>query len=242
MRAFHELPMDEPDDLGSGVALVLDGDRTLGPSDTGRLVGALLGVNDEIRRLFENEGYTESSFRRHAAIWSQVPLADYLAAVAAVAAGVDLYDAWKHLLARHSDVCVRVVTAGVPQVWRAALARCGLDHVEVIGGLHLGVDSYIVTPACKAAIVEDLKASGMWVMAAGDSEIDLDMLARADLAVWVADDKGSVRLQRRLHEVPGIVRLVTDSRELLPWPALTVEALDERLLAMKGRRHVDRSE
>lgn len=242
MRAFHELPMEEPEDPGTGVALVLDGDRTLGRSDTGRLVGELLGINDEIRRLFESEGYTVSSFRRHAEIWSRVPGVDYLDAVAAVAARVDLYDAWKRLLARHRDVYVRVVTAGIPQIWRAALARCGLDHVEVIGGLHLEVDPFIVTPACKAALVERLKARGMWVMAAGDSEIDLDMLSRADLAMWVADDKGSVRLQRRLHEVPGILRLVTDSRDFVPWPALSVEALDERLSTARRSRHVVRSE
>ncbi len=210
-------------------ALVLDADRTLAPVDTGRQVGSLLGLNARIRAMFENTGYTTEAFARHAEIWSAVPTQTYLEAVEEIARHVRVYEAWLRVLAGAPGVPTVVVTAGIPQLWRRVLERYGFPNVPVLGGLHAALDSGYVTPQCKAWVVRTLQRSGHLVVAAGDSEIDLEMLIAADLSLFVADGKGSPRLFARLPEVVGVHHFITDSRRFPPLPSISSGELVERL-------------
>lgn len=215
---------------GRRTALVLDADRTLAPVDTGRQVGALLGLNTRIREMFEDSGYTVEAFSRHAEIWSAVPRGAYLEAIDEVGQSVQLYDAWLRVIAGAPDVPKVVVTAGIPQLWRCVLDRYGFHDVPVLGGLHAAMDESFVTPQCKAWIVRELRGAGFRVVAAGDSEIDLEMLSAADLGLFVADTKGSPRLLRRISEVRGVHHFATDSRRFPPLPTIDGHELLERLL------------
>ncbi|MCA9546376.1 MAG: haloacid dehalogenase-like hydrolase [Myxococcales bacterium] len=221
----------------TAAALILDADRTLAPGDTGRAVGAILGLNGCIRSVFEACGYTDRAFQAVAACWATAPEGDYLAAVAEVADRVALRPAWLTVLTGLTARCeVQVVTAGIPQVWRRALARHGLSGIPVVGGCRAGLDPYCVTPACKAAAVEQRQAQGAYVVAAGDSEIDLPMLTAADLPLFVADAKGSPRLLARLNEAPHTCHFVTDGRRFDGLPALTPAEVIGRL-TREGARH-----
>jgi len=211
-------------------ALVLDADRTLSPVDTGRQVGALLGLNSRIREMFEATGYTVEAFFRHAKIWSAVPMPAYLAAIDEVMQSVQLHDAWLRVLGGAPDVPKVVVTAGIPQLWESVLGRFGFHDVAVLGGLHSERDASFVTPACKAWVVRELRRAGFHVSAAGDSEIDLEMLKAADLGLFVADMKGSPRLLRRLPKGGGIHHFATDARRFPPLPTLDADELLDRLL------------
>lgn len=211
-------------------ALVLDADRTLAPVDTGRQVGALLGLNSRIREMFEGMGYTAEAFSRHAEIWSAVPRTSYIEAIEEIAPRVQLHDAWLRVLAGARDVPKVVITAGIPQLWQRVLGRLGFHDIPVLGGLHATLDDSFVTPRCKAWVVQDLQRAGFQVVAAGDSEIDLEMLREADLGLFVADMKGSPRLLGRISEVRGAHHFVTDSRRFPPLPAITADELLERLL------------
>ena len=116
-----------------------------------------------------------------------MPKGAYLEAIDEVGQSVQLYDAWMRVIAGAPDVPKVVVTAGIPQLWRCVLDRYGIHDVPVLGGLHSAMDESFVTPQCKAWIVRELRGSGFRVVAAGDSEIDLEMLSAADLGVISAE-------------------------------------------------------
>ena len=214
-----------------GWAFVLDADRTLSPVDSGRAVGRELELNQRIRRMFEQHGYTSLAFEEHARIWSEVEQDRYLEAAARVAETVELHPIWHDLLGRFAGRPVFVVTAGIPQVWRAVLRRHGLNDTPVLGGLHAAVDQYFVTPSCKSWVVRQLRAAGHRVAAAGDSEIDLPMLGEADLPLWVPDSKGSPRLRPHLTGLERIRQVMVDERTFPPIPTVDAEGL---MLLLKG--------
>lgn len=208
-----------------GWAFVLDADKTLSPIDTGRAVGSILGLNDRIRSMFESFGYTKKAFAQHVEIWSEIDVDIYLHTVMEVACTVQLHSFWLKLLTIFKDRPAFVVTAGIPQIWRYVLDAANLKNVQVLGGLHTKLDTYFVTPDCKAQIVQDLQVAGCCVMAAGDSVIDLPMLKTADLPLWVPDKKGSPRLRPYLSELNHIRLFVLDERRFPPISPIMIEEL-----------------
>jgi phosphoserine phosphatase len=216
---------------GGGFVLVVDADRTLAPEDTGRLTGRALGVDDRIRSIFADLGYGPEAFEAVAGVWSEIPVRRYLDAVAAVTARVELRPAWRTILSEtRGRVPVVVVTAGIPQAWRRVLTREGFGDVPVVGGCHDALDDHLVCPSSKAAIVQQLQEGGRSVVAAGDSRIDLPMLARAEIPVFVPDHKGSPGLRAELHRVPRVRQLVVDAQRFPELPACTADDLARLLL------------
>lgn len=230
MRPLCELRPDLGVPNGSGWALVLDADRTLAEIDTGRAVGKRFELNERVREMFAAQGYEPAAFEEHARVWSGVPGGDYERAIQDVAAEIRLHDLWLEVLPKSRGPAL-VVTAGIPQVWRTVLGRLALNQ-PVFGGLHASFDSYFVTPACKAWVVQSLQARGYSVLAAGDSEIDIPMLQAADLPLWVPDAKGSPRLRARLGEIPGIRQVGVDDRRFAGLEA--VHARDILMLLQGG--------
>jgi phosphoserine phosphatase len=197
----------------SGACLVIDADRTLAPQDTGRLVGARLGLDQVIRRLFEINGYCEYAFSSVAEVWAGVPIEWYLSEVRQVALEVAVYSAWQEILgtaeARSRAV---IVSSGIPQVWRLVLDRLGCPDVPIVGGCHASLDDFLVCPETKEEVVALLQDAGWTVIAAGDSPIDLPMLKRADIPLFVADSKGSPALREKLRQIPKVRHLIVDER------------------------------
>lgn len=235
MDPLSSLGIDLPVASRERPALVLDADRTLAPDDAARLVGAEFGVNDRIRQMFERQGYTASAFREHAAIWSEIAPSRYLTACHDAARRIELRPAWTHIFEALPDVTVCVATAGLPELWRVVLDRHGWGHVPVLGGVHAELDDYLVTPDCKAWVVRALQQRGHWVVAAGDSPIDLPMLRQADLSLFVAGPKGSKRLRARLGEIVGCCHLETDERRFPEVPTLTAPDVVAALHAQRAR-------
>lgn len=228
-------PRIEAISSGGKTTLLLDADRTLSPSDTGRAVGRHFDVNDRIRGIFERMGYCNGAFEAVANVWSTIPVAAYLDAVQAEAEQVRLHPAWSMVLtAIAGRIRVEVVTAGIPQVWRTILDVAGFEQVQVWGGCHAALDDYVVSPETKAAVVAAHQQLGRRVIAAGDSEVDLPMLRAADIALFVADAKGSPRLRRRLPEIPGIRHFITDDQRFDEIPHVMSAQLIQDLLGIKG--------
>lgn len=206
-------------------AFVLDADRTLASPDTGRLVGAPFGVNEPIRSVFEDEGYSADAFLRVAEIWASIPDDDYLGQVQKVATEVVLHDIWRRVFDRfRAQTHIVVVTSGIPQVWRHVLAFQGFGDLQVIGGCRLGTDEYVVCPQGKRAVVRAFQNTGAKVIAAGDSEIDLPMLHEANIGLVVPDYKGSRRLFANLPAEHDLKYLKMDENNY-PIPSITEDEL-----------------
>lgn len=196
-----------------GACLVIDADRTLGPEDTGRLVGHALGVNDTIRRIFEGCGYVDKAFIEASSVWSGLQIEEYQRELERVAANIHIRPEWLGILeVIAGQVPIFVVTAGIPQVWRLALARAGYGKIPVFGGCHRKIDDYLISARAKADVVFSLKEQGWVVVAAGDSCIDLLMLDAADIALFVPDQKGSSALRAELNTVRSVRHLIVDEQ------------------------------
>lgn len=227
----RHMPSRETHHLGR--CLVVDADRTLCVEDTGRLVGHTLGINDAIRRIFEQIGYQDEAFTAVSGLWSAVREDVYLSKIESVAEGVRLRSCWQLILSLIAEeIPVIVVTAGIPQLWRKVLANSGYAQIPVIGGCHHGLDEYVISARSKANVVEKLRDQGWIVIAAGDSCVDLPMLIAADIALFVPDAKGSPALRTELAAVPLIRHLLVDEQRF--GELSTCTALEAAELILQG--------
>jgi uracil phosphoribosyltransferase/phosphoserine phosphatase/adenylate kinase len=209
-------------------ALVVDGDRTLAPVDTGPLFWKLLAAkgtttpavgednNISLKTLFSSPlGYSYTAFRQATLLYEEhVPGEDDFNNICdEVASTVQLYPEMVSLLkhaARHSQhVAVVVLTCGLRRVWESVLARAGFAdtvQVQVIGGGRLS-DGLVVTAEVKAALVASLREKhGCYVWAFGDSPLDLPMMREAHQAVVVVGEEQtrSKTMEARLHHAIAI--------------------------------------
>jgi phosphoserine phosphatase len=220
-------------EYSKSVYVVIDADRTLAPEDTGRLVGRALGIDDAISRIFAEFDYIDEAFTAVSALWSSVGKADYERGLESVAASIRIRSSWTEILnAVVGHVPVMVVTAGIPQVWRRALSNAGHAQLPVLGGCHCELDNYVVSAQTKAEIVKELRACGWVVVAAGDSRVDLPMLAAANVALFVPDQKGSPALRTELVGMSTIRHLVVDEQRFDGLQACT--ATDVAKMILRG--------
>lgn len=193
--------------------LLVDADRTLSVDDTGRLVGQRFLVNEKIKQIFQEFDYCDNAFLAVSKIWSSIPRDLYLDEVLRVAKNVKLRDSWNEIFQEiYSVVPILVVTAGIPDVWKYVLEDAGYANIPIIGGCHGGLDKYIVSARVKGDVVDVLKKLGWSVFAAGDSCVDLPMLAAADVALLVPDVKGSPELRFKISTLLNIRHLAVDEQ------------------------------
>ncbi|KAB2570959.1 hypothetical protein DBV05_g10372 [Lasiodiplodia theobromae] len=182
--------------------LVVDGDRTLAPVDTGALFWAQLTASQErargsspLKSLFSSPlGHSYDAFRQAALLCEDaVDDQEYEALCSDVASQVTMYPEFTTLLqlaSRQEHIGVVVVSCGLRRVWEKVMEREGLSStVKVIAGGRVS-DGFVVSAAVKAATVNHLrKSQKLYVWAFGDSPLDMMMLQEADEAVVVVGDK-----------------------------------------------------
>lgn len=224
-----------------GTCLVVDADRTLCPEDTGLLVGHAFGIENSIRRIFEQLGYQDEAFTAASGQWSAIRKEAYVSELERVADCIRLRACWTEILNIVADqVPILVVTAGIPQVWRRALSNAGHARIPVFGGCHQELDGYAISARSKGDIVSALKELGWIVIAAGDSRVDLPMLIAADVALFVPDLKGSPALRSELVAVPSVRHLLVDDQRFDGLPICTAVETAEMIL-QRGIWSADRS-
>lgn len=226
-------------DYPIGTCLLIDADRTLCSEDTGRLVGDEFSINYRIRQIFEELDYHDDAFAAVSSIWSTIPIDLYLNEIEKIACNIKIRSSWDEILKIINGlVPVIVVTAGIPQVWRTVLSNAGYPTIPVIGGCHRDLDEYAISARSKSDIVSTLRQLGWIVVAAGDSRVDLPMLAAADTALFVPDSKGSPDLRSKLNAVPTIRHLIVDEQRFKNIPACS--PLDAaKMLLHKGAWNAD---
>jgi hypothetical protein len=215
-------------DYPIGTCLLVDADRTLCTEDTGRLVGQKFSINHRIRHIFECLDYHDEAFTAVSSVWSSIPIDAYFRELTYVASNIKIRKSWHEILQIITGlVPVIVVTAGIPQVWKIALSDAGYAQIPIIGGCHRELDEYAMSARAKGDIVSALRQLGWVVIAAGDSRVDLPMLAAANTALFVPDSKGSPDLRSKLNAVPTIRHLIVDEQRFNDIPACSpVEAAE----------------
>ncbi|KAI1736867.1 uracil phosphoribosyltransferase-domain-containing protein [Xylaria scruposa] len=192
--------------------LVLDADRTLAPEDAGELFWATgrQGEHDAhpLKSLFGGPlGYSYTAFRQAVLLYEET--ADegaFNAVCAGVASAIHVHPEFSLLLQLVADqrhVGAVVVTCGLRAVWEKVLEAEGLSKtVKVIGGGRIA-DGFVVTAEVKANIISHLRnVHHMYVVAFGDSPLDLPMLGVADEAIVVVgeEETRSKTMDKALHK------------------------------------------
>jgi phosphoserine phosphatase len=179
---------------------LVDGDRTLSPDDTSRTFLALAGMDPlPIKRRFQRDGYVFDAFRFHAEVHVQLGEVVFAELAPKVAEAAPLYPGAAEFLAEAArQGHVFVVSAGIPRIWRAILDRLGLSGVVAIGGIDPS-DPFVFGRSEKAQVAELFRSHASQIVAVGDSDVDTEMLRRADHAVVVVNHRQNADL------LPGLV-------------------------------------
>ncbi|KAL7581094.1 hypothetical protein ACA910_005897 [Epithemia clementina (nom. ined.)] len=186
------------------VFLLIDGDRTLCPMDTGTIFfqqGSKSGGGggDLLKSIFQR--YPNYEFR---AFWEVAMLyetvlpsySEYETRAKLIGkAEVEIFKEWKSFLSSLPlNVHAIVVTSGIREVFQAALSSTfgeNHPHISLIAGNHLALHPYLVDSSAKAIVVRELKRlhKGCTIIAFGDSAVDIPMLMEADRGYVVIDDR-----------------------------------------------------
>ncbi|KAI3338761.1 uracil phosphoribosyltransferase-domain-containing protein [Ustulina deusta] len=192
--------------------LVLDADKTLAAEDTGELfwATAFQGQHDtdQLKELFGGPlGYSYTAFRQAVLMYEEaVDENEFDGLCTAVASAVDIHPEFLSLLrlvAQQDHVGALVMTCGLRRVWEKILETKGLSGmVKVIGGGRI-TDGFVVTAEVKAGLVSRLRdVHHLYVVAFGDSPLDLPMLSAADQAIVVVGEENtrSKSMDAALHK------------------------------------------
>ncbi|CAG8902662.1 unnamed protein product [Penicillium egyptiacum] len=200
---------------GVETVIVLDADKTLAQEDSGVLfwehvrTGPGAGEDsDPLKALFSSSlGYSYTAFRQATLLYEEAfGDAEFEACCQTVASMIHMHRDivnLLHLVRGTTHVRAVVVTCGIRSVWEKVLEREGLSAtVKVIGGGRLR-DGLVVTPSVKAELVKYLQTvRHLYVLAFGDSPLDLEMLKAADEAIVVTGEETtrSNSMEKKLAE------------------------------------------
>ena len=178
---------------GSEKALyvVVDGDRTLIPSDSTLHFFEALNIEyDDIRRIFMEYGYSFTAFHNVALYYSCIDEAMYDTACRSSAKRSDIYpDFLVFFKAIRAHAEVILVTSGIAQGWKNIINNHSLGFIHVLGGNYLPKEDYVIDKRAKGNIIRSLKEADKKVFAFGDTMIDFEMLSEADHSFLVVNEK-----------------------------------------------------
>ena len=182
--------------------LVLDGDNTLAPQDTGTLFWEKASQSrpfqdgkDTLTMLFSGPlAYSYTAFRQALLLYEEIAddqefdtlCQDVSLAVTMHAEFVSLLQ----VVSEQEHIGAVVVTCGLRRVWEKVLEKEGLlEKVKVIGGGRIA-DGFVISAAVKGALIIHLRETHrIYTWAFGDSPLDLDMLSQADQAIVVVGEE-----------------------------------------------------
>lgn len=176
--------------------LVIDADKTLAPDDASELFWQEMGVNEDPLR-WEFSGprkYTYTAFRQASLLYDQVDSTEFEKACSKVVEKIEIRPEFKQLLskiANSESVGVVVATCGIGSIWKQVLQRDVPNSNFTVIGCNEFIDGYVVTPETKANLVTRLRDDhNLYVCAIGDSQVDVEMLTRADMSFVVVGPEG----------------------------------------------------
>ena len=171
------------------VFLLIDGDRTLCPEDSGAIFmdrimqeHCFLDV-DPLKKIFQRySNYNFQSFLEVAMFYERIhPEEDYKKISKEIGRNqINIYAQWMHMLSNlPENVHPVVVSSGNREVWQTALEFHNFslpdkdNKMSIIAGNHIGLHSYIVDSDAKSMVVSELRErwAGCKILSFGDSGV-----------------------------------------------------------------------
>lgn len=170
--------------------ILLDCDRTISNNDTTYDFCAYLGIDKSVlKEIFAGERYSSYQFFRTAKLYARKDRALYdNAGIHAARQAVLNYPLIDDIKNNGREYLSIGITSGVLKTWETIQAKLGFPQM-IAGGSNLNTDKIVVSRAVKYQLARLLHAEGKYIIAVGDSAVDIDMLEEADKGFIVAQEK-----------------------------------------------------
>jgi adenylate kinase len=194
LKSEQALIMSIKEVPAADVYLLIDGDRTLVPQDTGTLFFdqvSTLNVPQPLKEIFQRyESYTFQAFWEVAMLYSNVlSLDEYNSLCKKIGSEqVHVHEAWNSFLnGLPNNVHPIILSSSIREVWLAMQLHhtekhgqtSGLGRASVIAGNSLCLHSYIIDDQAKALVAKELRRlhCGCIIVGFGDSGERLSLLS-----------------------------------------------------------------
>jgi hypothetical protein len=193
----------------SSVYLIIDGDRTLIPSDSTKFFFEYLNLDFiDLKNIFQMSGYTFEAFYKAALFYSNIEKEKYDAACVFASKSVEIYSDFLSFIHSLKDIAeVILITAGIKQIWQNIIHSNEIDFIHIIGGNYFPEDLYVVDKNAKGIIAKALTESGKTVFAFGDTLVDYDMLRYANHSYLVVNEKMNKDIAPFANEIPHLKQI-----------------------------------
>jgi hydrogenase maturation factor len=170
--------------------ILIDCDRTISDNDTTYDFYSSLGIDKQkLKNIFCGEHYTLYQFFRVAKLYAEKDMLTYedasTYAMGKAVLNMPLIEDIKHNGLNYLSIGI---TSGILRTWEKLQEKYRFPCI-ITGGSNINVDKIIISREVKYQLVKNLKKKGKYVIAVGDSMVDIDMLNEADKGFVVAQNK-----------------------------------------------------
>jgi len=170
--------------------ILIDCDRTISDNDTTYDFCNSIDIDKQkLKEIFFNEHYTLYQFFRAAKLYTEKGISMYESAstyaMGKAIMNMSLIEDIKHNSEKYLSIGI---TSGILRTWEKLQEKHGFPCI-IAGGSNIKTDKIIISRSVKYNFAKLLKKEGKYVIAIGDSMVDIDMLNEADKGFIVAQEK-----------------------------------------------------
>jgi len=188
--------------------ILLDCDNTLSINDTTYEFCKTLKIDKAIlKEILVNERYSLYQFYRIANLYSSFPLHSYYDSSEFAANRTILNDDLiKDITENGKEYLSIGITSGVLQTWKNIQKKHNFPEL-IIGGSNLKIEDVIISKFVKYQFTKLLRKKRKYVIAVGDSIIDMLMLEESDKGFIVANQKLNCGIEDYINNYTSISQL-----------------------------------
>ncbi|MDR0560557.1 MAG: hypothetical protein LBG92_10330 [Prevotellaceae bacterium] len=170
--------------------ILLDCDKTVSNNDTTYDFCKIMGIEKlALKEIFAGERYSLYQFFRTAKLYSTKLLSLYEEAAQYATNQAVINEKLLADIQINGNAFLTVgITSGIYLTWKNIQAKYHFPQI-VVGGSNIRTDNKLVSSAVKFYFTRLLREMGKYVIAVGDSIIDVEMLEEADKSFIVAHEK-----------------------------------------------------
>lgn len=193
--------LESPDFSDCKNIILMDGDKTLCPEDTTRILFEKAGWDfEDLKKIYNKHHYTFEGFYAAARFYSRTERKEYERLCTQVAKSIEIYpDFLKFMSNKLSNGKIILISSGIRLIWTKIMEKYGLKDITVIAGSYLLDDNYVVTQENKGQVVSYFKEENKNVIAVGDSLVDYKMLSKANHAVLVVNNRNNMDVLEKIQ-------------------------------------------
>jgi thymidylate kinase len=170
--------------------ILIDCDRTISNNDTTYDFCESMSIDKQkLKNIFLGEYYSSYQFFRASKLYSGKDISLYEKASSNAMGKVVLNMPLIEDIKQNGDSYLSIgITSGILRTWKKIQGKHNFPSI-IVGGCNLKTDRIIVSSAVKYQLVKLLHEEGKYIIAVGDSMVDIDMLNEAGKGFIVAQEK-----------------------------------------------------